>query len=643
MPNILALLRRLPPFATSTLIVTLLVSWFVFSHQIVDKQETKVTTRSVVPTGKAVNKELLPRSYTAPITSAMVPLNPKEQKFYLYVSPDTVSYYAREGINYESILQHWRSVLKKEGIKPSVVSNFSAVHKGTGSVVILASAVALSDIEKRQLRDFQDRGGGILATWALASRNRSGIFQGYEYLESLFGIKIVGEIGKDSPLRFLNIAGDTPITLGYPSGQRVWLDKLSEKWLGIDGGNEAALYSDWTRNIHPEHAAAGVAYGTTGKENDARWVMLGFPETSWGVQADRLHGLLESSLQWLAHGVAAGKPSWPIPYDSAYVVEMDTEEGFENAPRLARMMDDIDAPATFYCVTSEALRHPEMVRALNVRHEIGFHGDVHNSFLYDLRGVQSARLDQMQQAMSKILGQPVPLPGFRAPKEEYDQNTEKLLAEKGFGHHVVDPNRTDARVPFLYQVAVAENNGSDLVILPRTQRDDFNLSIDSTSKDEEKRLLDALITDFEASLQMRAMGLLSVHTQHFGMQSALADVMPAFLHHMSQKRDRVWITTGGKIAEWWRDRERLEYRIDGNSERFTLNVNIPDKARFTRGALIITNAWAGSAPTVRPLEPSSSAIKLKPMDDLRTAVILDDLPAGAHSFEVVSESRAAAN
>jgi peptidoglycan/xylan/chitin deacetylase (PgdA/CDA1 family) len=634
MLSINAVLRRFPPFATSTFIITILVSWLVFSLHYDKKQNPEAIAATARPE-KVVNKEMLPRKYTVPISSALVAPGANAQRFYLYVSPDTTRYYAREGINYESILAHWHAFFEKEKIKVSVVSNFGAIRKETGSVVVLASAAALSDAEKRQLLAFQESGGGILATWALASRNQSGKFQGYGFIEELFKIKIAEEIGPESPVRFLNIAGDTPLTLGYQSGLRIWLDKLSQKWLSIDGGKTAALYSDWTRNIKPDHANTGIAYGTTGSQTDARWVMLGFPETSWGVQADDLFELLQSSLHWLAHGVATSKPSWPVPYEAAYVVEMDTEEGFENAPRLAQMMDSINAPATFYCVTSEALRHPEMVRALDARHEIGFHGDVHNSFLYEVGAIQSERLDKMQREMAGILGQTIQFAGFRAPKEEYDQNTEQQLVARGFGHHVVDPNRTDARLPFLYRADNAQKSSSELVILPRTQRDDFNLPINSLEKNAEERLLNALIVDFEVSLQMRAMGLLSVHSQHFGTKSALADVMPEFLRHMARKRDRVWITTGGQVAQWWRDRERLSYSTEGHSEKFYLTINIPEKA-LGNGALIVTNAWAGIAPTVRPTQPDMPAITLKPMDELRTAIIFDGMPAGTYSYEVVA-------
>lgn len=634
MSKIATALRRLPLFATSFFIITILTSWLVFSLRYDNKQTPEVVSVSAGPQ-KIVNKEILPRKNTIPITSTLVLPSENAQRFYLYVSPASTIYYAREGINYEAILKRWHAFFNKEKIQVNVVSDFGAIQKKIGSVIILASAVTLSDTEKRQLSAFQRSGGGILVTGGLASRNQSGIFQGYGFIEELFGIKIAEETGLKSAVSFLNIVGDTPITFGYQSGLRIWLDKLNQIWLSIDGAKTAAIYSDWDRIIRPDHADTAVAYGTTGGQNDARWVMLGFPEVSWGVQANDLSELLKSSLHWLAHGVAVSKPSWPVPYEAAYVIEMDTEEGFENAHRLAQMMDSINAPATFYCVTSEALRHPKMVKALDARHEIGFHGDVHNSFLYEISAIQSERLDKMQREMAGILGQKVQSAGFRAPKEEYDQNTEQQLVAKGFGHHVVDPNRTDARLPFLYRVDAATQSSSELVILPRTQRDDFNLPINSLDKNVEQELLKALIADFEVSLQTKAMGLLSVHSQHFGTKSALADVMPEFLQHVARKRNRVWISTGGQVAQWWRDRERLKYSIEGHSEEYTLMINVPERA-LGNGALIVTNVWAGISPTVQPKQPDTPAITVRPVDELRTAIIFDGMPAGTYFFVVIA-------
>lgn len=631
--------RRLSPLTIIVVLVTLAVTWFILSsedrrrQQQQQEQQQRLGELSLVPE----TSELVPEKYTAAFTSTIVPLSSSGPRFYLYVSPSTTRYFASLDVNYDSYLQHWRLFFKERRFSVNTVSDLSAIPQEPAPVLVLPSALALSNAEKQGLANFQRQGGSILATWAPGSRNRNGEFDGYGFVEQLFGVKVSGEIARSSREEFLSLSGDTPITSGYPAGRRIWIESRPEKWLRLAGGSQAGFYTDWLRITAPGGGAAAVTYGEhDAARRHARWVMLGFSETSWGTQARELYGLLENSLHWLARGVTVTRKTWPIPYRAAYVIEMDTEEGFKNAQHLARMMDDIvGAPATFYSITSEAERHPELVRDLARRHEIAFHGDVHTSFRRQPEVVQAERLDRMQKDMAKILGGPVPLPGFRPPREEYDTTTERLLHAKGFGHHAVDPDRTDAILPFIYPGGKSRQEGS-LVIIPRAQRDDFNLPIARQGNEAEKALQDALTADFDLAVQLGALGFLSIHSQHFGQDSLLNAVMPAFLRHVARHKEQVWVTSSNRIAHWWRERERLEYGITGSSGKFVINVTVHGRQPLETAVFIVANARANVPARVRAVGSGDVRVAVNPMDDLRSAIVLDGIPPGRYEFEVLS-------
>lgn len=627
--------RQITPFRIVCLLIAIAASWYVLSKEAQRRQKNIEEPAAQIQADE--NREPPPPVHTDPVTRAILPLPSSGKRFFFYVSGTTSRYYASQDINYETRIRPWQAFFQQHRLPVTTISDLNAAAPDENAVLVLPSAVALSNAEKQGLTAFHQRGGSILAGWAVGSRDQAGTFKGYGFLEQLFGIKVAGEIGKDDPRQFLNLSGDTPATIGYPAGRRIWLEHRSENWLHLGGGRQAGFYTDWMRSNVPGPAAAAVSFGEHGaSRRHARWAVLGFPETSWGPETRQLYGMLENTLQWLAGGVAVSAQTWPLPYQSAFIVEMDTEEGFANHQALARMMDDIGAPATFYCITHEAQRHPALVRELGKRHELAFHGDLHDSFRGQPGTVQEARIERMVQEMTGILGQPVPLPGFRPPKEEYDRTTERILEAREFGHHAVDPNRTDARLPFLYP---GDGNAGPrrLVILPRTQYDDFTLPMSGQSEAARTVLKDTLIGDFDMAAQLGGMGFLSIHSQHFGRSSLLAAVMPEFLQHAARHRKRVWIASAGQVAQWWRERAQLAYGTSGTSRRFTLDIAVTSPGVLGKGALIVTNPRGNVPVRVRSLDPARQAPRVVPVDDLRSAIVFDGMAPGKYAFEVLAD------
>jgi peptidoglycan/xylan/chitin deacetylase (PgdA/CDA1 family) len=584
-----------------------------------------------------INEGETPEKYTQPFVPGVVPLGASRMPVYLYVSPTTTRYFKSVGGDYGALVAPWRSFLKKH-FAYLEIGRLDGIPGGASSVLVVPSAVALSKSERRQLIAFQQQGGNILATWSLGGRSENGSWQGHGLLGNLFGVGVPGEVRLSSEERFLNLLGELPLTAGYPAGQRIWLEGTAEKMLRLSGGNSAALYTDWVRNPVPLETSSAVSYGEHGAErHHARWVAIGFAETTWGKQAGQLSGLLQNALHWLGHGITVTKAAWPVPYRAAYLIEMDTEDGFGNAQRFARMMEEIDAKATFYCLTSEAVRFPLFLRDLAKRHEIGYHGDVHVGFVAQPEAVQRQRLERMRTDMKSILGDTTYAVGFRAPFEQYERSTERLLYSAGLRHHAADPNRTDARLPF-FSKAGSDEPDRALVVLPRTQHDDVNLLKDKRGDNDV--LLGTLTFDYLLNREMGSLGLLSVHSQNFAEDSLLAVAMPKLLKQVTQHRQQVWITSASEIADWWRERERLRYSVSGTSNEFILKVAIAGQRPLGKVALVLSNRVAAEALSVQPVSPGISPA-IQPIDSFRTAIVFEGMSPGRYAFRVtpVRQSR----
>jgi hypothetical protein len=557
----------------------------------------------------------------------------KDPTVLLYASPDTAKYLSSVGGNYEVLLKPWRNFFTQQKILYKEIASVKKVPDPSRTVLVLASVAAISDNERAAILAFQKQGGNILATSTLGARAGSGEWAGYEFLRELLGVAVTGEILPDSEQRHLNIFGDLPFGQAYQPGERIWLGKLGANPLRLNGGRTAASMTDWARSTASSNENNGaVLYDEFGKErNHARWVMLSFPETSWEIQRNAVHGMLEDALHWLEHQPAIYKASWPFPYQAAQLIEMDTEQGFPNALRFAAMLEKLNIPATFYLLTSEAKRYPEIVKELARRHEVGYHGDVHDGFKGQSEAVQSQRMARMQADMKSMLGSADRATSFRAPLESYDRTTQDLMIKFKLEHLAADPNSSNARVPLIYPDD-KKYSGQSVVILPRTDFDDINLM---KIGDNNKSLIsDALTSSLNQTIQMGGLGFLSIHTQNFSQESPLASAMPIFLERLNSERQNVWVDESRKIADWWRDRQKVSYKVTKTAAKTDLDITIEGSAPIPGASIIVASPYSNALLRLKAVKTNMPMPQIKQVDDLRTAILLSDFAPGTYSYSV---------
>jgi hypothetical protein len=535
----------------------------------------------------------------------------------------TEAFFRGNGGQYDLVLSPWREFFARQHLTARELHATELASVTQPAVLILPSTVALSDEERAAIRARLAAGWSVLGTWAVGVRDGRGQWSGYDFIEDLFGAAVEARVA-GAEEHFLLPYGETPITSRLSAGKRIYLLPTPEPLLRVRTRNGAARYGDWMRETSSAGALLpGVAYD---ERDGARRAYLGFIETSWGgAQAD-IDKLLLGTLDWLAGQPMVMKAAWPYPYQAALLIEMDTEDKFENSLRFAAQLERYGLRGTFYSVTSEAARFPAVVKRLAAHHEIAYHADVHDGFAKLAPARQDARMKAMIKQMSNLLPDVKAAGGFRAPLELYDETTERLLRANGLRHHAASPDARDDSLPGFSSAEKGVPPAQALVVLPRTWLDDMNLL--RTGKLQTEAAQNMLGTSLEDTLATRGFGLLSLHTQSFYAGSPLSRAMPAFLAAVANERGRLWAASGEALTRWWRSREAVS--VASTEEPGGLRIAL-DAAQPVHGLqLILIPPTAGTPQLVA----NGTSARLERLDDYRWAIVLPELAAGAAELEV---------
>lgn len=554
-----------------------------------------------------------------------------EGPIYLYNSRQTTQYLAQAGGNYDVLLKPWRDYFKQRGRAFREIQNLQDLSNQPGSVVILPSAIALNDAERTQIANFQSRGGAVLATWASGSRDGTGTWRGWQFMATL-GFHVVDQISTKAADRQMVFRGETPLTLDQPAGQRVWMTNSSEPLLRITGGMIAAQFANWSRDMPDDQRRDGAALYTEG--TNSRAVAFAFSESSWEAAPVPIHQLIDSTLDWLQRRPSLALASWPDGKLAAQIIEMDTEQDFGNGALFSQMMQNRRLPMTFFVVTSVALQHPDALRAYAASGEIGYHGDVHDRFKGESALEQKTRLTTMQQQLRSLLPASKDTAiGFRAPYESYDATTERQMRDKGIQYHVAGPNRSDAQLPLFVKmpdVAPAD----ELLVIPRTQRDDLNLLADARAPDA---VTGKLLADLTSTVANGGLGLLSVHSQNFATGSSLAQAMPAYLDQVAKdsRAGVLWTASAADINHWWRERQRIRIAASViRGQRLEMNITVTGDKPVKGATIDVFLPTRNAVPAVRGSKVGAAVPQIRRVDDFRSQFVFDSLAPGDYSYQV---------
>ena len=543
---------------------------------------------------------------------------------YFYATPTTAEHMKQQGKSYANIIKRWRPYLKKYGDQVHEITREQLLGGLKPGVLILPTAIALDTQERRAIERFASLGGSLLGNGLIGTLDAQGRSAGMDFLENTFKVRTHGFFPASDDSFFMPF-GDSPVTWPIPAARRMPIYAGNETILRISTQNEAAVLMDWSRSLQPV-AHTVMAFDESGKSRSA---YFSFGDDAWRASKDS-NLVLDATLAWLRRVPQAYKAAWPNGYKAAHLIEMDTEDQFHSAPNFAKHLESQGLKGTFYCLTSEAVRHPDLVRDLMARgHEIAYHADVHFGFKGDPEGEQELRIIFMKQQMQTILGDRVKeATGFRAPTESYDKTTERLLRKHGILHHAADESAIEDRLPFF---SVSEPDVSPqqaLIVLPRTQLDDVSFK---KLKFTPEQVTFNLNYDLDLTVRSGGFGLLSVHTQNYLEGGLMFVTMGDYVRKVASYKDRLWVARGDEITAWWRKREavHLEQRFVKNS----LHVALQNTAPVQGLTVLVTLPHKDAAVRVSAAT-SGAPVKIKPLDSFRAALVFDTLPAGRTQLRV---------
>jgi len=551
---------------------------------------------------------------------------------YFYLSPLTTQYLHAKGSSNNASLAIWRKYLRKACQCFTEVNRAELLGKLKPGVLILASSELLDAQEREAIREFAASGGSLLATWMTGTRGAQGEWVGYDFLDELFKVRVVGEFRRPNNEHwFMMPFGDGPLSWSIPAGRRMYMGDAVQNMLRIDSPNLAAVSMNWNREKDEEGANGTVSFH---ESDNHRSAYFSFPESAWGFTSQtEIVSMLDNTLAWLRRQPKVFKAAWPDAKQATHLMEMDTEDKFFSAPTFARDLESIGARGTFYSLTSEAIKFPGVVKDLLARgHEIAYHADVHIGFAKDDPGKQEARILNMQRQMQTILGGDARLAtGFRAPTESYDANTERIMRKHGIEHHAADPSSTEDRLPFFSKVDPTLGPEQALVVLPRTQYDDVSYVGLGFSP---KKVLETLKYDLDLVVKGGAFGLLSVHTQNYIDAGLLPKVMPDYVKYVETYKDRIWIPRADQIATWWRKRERVKVKQLDQGKDIVVQLSVAAPGQVERLTVMLINPVKNTVPTVRARNGPAKGVRVQPVDAFRSALVFESLQAGEFEYWV---------
>ena len=224
----------------------------------------------------------------------------------------------------------------------------------------------------------------------------------------------------------------------------------------------------------------------------------------------------------------------------------------DGVPRILRLLDQHQIPASFFIPAVSHLLHPEMIPSIQQsgRHEIGVHGWIHEHLpsINDAAAEQdmlTRAIDTLTRAIGK---RPV---GYRAPSWQFSQYTMQQVKNAGFLYDSSLMASDDA-----YEILL-DRQPTGVVELPIERIvDDFPYFGGSANGGMPSP--DAVEAVFRAEFDMAydegGLYILTMHPHITGHRSRIAGLEKLILHMKS--KPGVWFATHEQIARYVKDTKK---------------------------------------------------------------------------------------
>ena len=548
---------------------------------------------------------------------------------WLYSSASSNAYLAKNGIDPAVSLRVWETFLRKYKIPFAKVLSVDGLEQMQSGVLLLPSVVVMSEREKQAVIGFRSKGGSVLSSWLTGVRSESAEWIGFDFMDRTLDVRVVGNTEGAEDDNFMIVHGDNPITHHLPAGMRVWLERVDGLLpLRLVGRHYAANIMDWSRTFSPDKQTGLITFDeriqVSGKAS--RNVVLGYPEQLWlAADPQMVESIAHNALLWLFRQTDSYVAAWPYPNASGFVMAVaGTEDVADVDLEFAKQLEAAGGRATYYLLGETLVKSVSVVKKLQARgHELGYLGDKFEGFKDQPLATQVTRLDAMRKMFGDAGVQLAPGAGFAAPLDSYDSATEQLLIDRKMGHYIAFMDATDARLPFFPKAA--DGTQSTMVILPRTQPGPE----DAIEEGDPEVSFQGFLDELSLSESMGGLSVIRIPSQTLLTE----DQRKKMFGHLKSRRDKMWMSTAGGVAAWWRERSRISVRLVPNSKAPILVVTVQGETELTIPAAVLINLpqMDGSLRIESP-EADNPLPMVGKIDAWRSAIILDGLVPGDYCW-----------
>jgi len=219
----------------------------------------------------------------------------------------------------------------------------------------------------------------------------------------------------------------------------------------------------------------------------------------------------------------------------------------DGVPRILRLLDKYQIPASFFIPAVSHLLHPQMIPAIMAsgRHEIGIHGWIHEHLpSVNDAAAEEDMLNRALQTITKAIGKrPV---GYRAPSWQFSQYTMGQIKKAGFLYDSSLMASDDA-----YEILL-DKEPTGVVELPIERIvDDFPYfgAAANGGMPNPDAVLAVFQSEFDVAYDEGGLYILTMHPHITGHRSRVAGLEKLILH-MKSKAGGVWFATHEQIARY---------------------------------------------------------------------------------------------
>jgi hypothetical protein len=116
-----------------------------------------------------------------------------------------------------------------------------------------------------------------------------------------------------------------------------------------------------------------------------------------------------------------------------------------------------------------------------------------------------------------------------------------------------------------------------------------------------------------------------------------------FFDRLKTNNNRMWLSTSAVVADWWRERSRVNARLEPHVRGPLLIVTVTGTQPLKQAATILVNLpQTGGAMRLEAADADDGTPEVRKVDAWRSAVVIDGLSPGEYCWYVRFDEPAAA-